>query len=224
MKKFLLAIVVFSLSSISGSKLHAQPAKVGAWYQYFGNQKISSRWNWHNEVQYRNFNKGGDLEQLLLRTGFGYNLTPGNNNVLLGYGFINAASYNSLSQKSFKEEHRIFQQYIYTHKLSKIYLQHRVRVEERFVEKDFSMRYRYLLGARIGLTDAVIAKNSLYLSLYNEIFIKHTGNFPERNRLYGALGFVPHKDIRIEAGYLRQMIKDNSRSQFQLALFNNLKW
>ena len=210
---------------VSKAEVYAQPAKVGTWYQYFGNQKkANSKWNWHNEVQYRNFNKGGDLEQLLLRTGVGYNLTPGNNNILLGYGFIKAASYNAANVKSYKNEHRIFQQYIYTHKLNRLYLQHRVRAEERFVEKDFSMRYRYLLGGRIGLTTRDIKKNTMYLSFYDEIFIKTSSSFPERNRLYGALGYVPHKDIRVEAGYLRQMLPNKSRSQFQLALFNNLRW
>ena len=69
--------------------LYAQKTDVGNWFIYFGNQKINNRWNWHNEVQYRNFNFIGDLQQLLLRTGIGYNLTENNNNILLGYGFIN---------------------------------------------------------------------------------------------------------------------------------------
>lgn len=34
-----------------------------------------------------------DLEQLLLRIGVGYNLTENNNNIFLGYGFINSQNY-----------------------------------------------------------------------------------------------------------------------------------
>ena len=64
---------------------NAQSTDIGNWFLYFGNQKINNRWNWHNEVQYRNYNFAGDLEQLLLRTGIGYNLTENNNNVLLGF-------------------------------------------------------------------------------------------------------------------------------------------
>ena len=52
---------------------NAQSSEVGNWFLYFGNQKINNRWNFHNEVQYRNYNFAGDLEQLLLRTGIGYN-------------------------------------------------------------------------------------------------------------------------------------------------------
>ncbi len=60
----------------------AQKTDLGNWFIYSGNQKINTKWNWHNEVQYRNFNFAGDLEQLLLRTGLGYNLSENNNNVL----------------------------------------------------------------------------------------------------------------------------------------------
>ena len=47
---------------------NAQKTDIGNWFLYLGNQKINNRWNWHNEVQYRNYNFAGDLEQLLLRT------------------------------------------------------------------------------------------------------------------------------------------------------------
>ena len=61
-----------------------QGSNLGNWLIYIGNKKLNSKWNIHNEVQYRNYNAIGDLEQLLLRTGVGYNLTEGNN-LLLGY-------------------------------------------------------------------------------------------------------------------------------------------
>jgi len=68
MKKLL--IIFLCLAPFLG---FGQSSDFGNWYIYLGNKKINSRWNWHNEVQYRNYNLGGDLEQLLLRTGIGYN-------------------------------------------------------------------------------------------------------------------------------------------------------
>lgn len=85
-----LAFTLVSLGSISA---WAQKSDLGAWYMYFGNNKISKKLNWHNEIQYRNFDAVGDLEQLLIRTGIGYDLTENNNNVLLGYGFILSQPY-----------------------------------------------------------------------------------------------------------------------------------
>ena len=79
--KFLkkLAVSVLCFGSVLS---FAQESDLGAWYMYFGNNKISKKLNFHNEIQYRNFDGIGDLEQLLIRTGIGYDLTENNNNVV----------------------------------------------------------------------------------------------------------------------------------------------
>ena len=79
---FVLLVLLFS------SATKAQKSNLGNWFIYLGNQPINKKFNWHNEIQYRNYNFIGDINQLLLRTGIGYNLTENNNNVLLGYAFI----------------------------------------------------------------------------------------------------------------------------------------
>lgn len=58
-------------SLIVCSVSYAQSSKTGNWFMYFGNNAISKKLNWWNEVQYRNYNFAGDLEQLMLRTGIG---------------------------------------------------------------------------------------------------------------------------------------------------------
>ena len=89
----------------------SQDSNLGNWLIYIGNKKLNSKWNIHNEVQYRNYNAIGDLEQLLLRTGVGYNITEGNN-LLLGYGYILSENYIGESDdKVSVNEHRIFQQF-----------------------------------------------------------------------------------------------------------------
>ena len=119
---------------------------------YFGNQKISKNWSWHNEVQYRNYNFIGDLNQLILRTGIGYNLTENNNNILLGYGFIQTQKYISNSdEKVGTNEHRVFQQFITRQNFGRIFMQHRYRIEERFLPNDFQLRFRYFLSTNVPI-------------------------------------------------------------------------
>ena len=90
----------------------SQDSKLGNWLIYIGSKKVDSTWNIHSEVQYRNYDAIGDLEQLLLRTGVGYNLTENNNNLLLGYGYILSENYiGDTDEKSSVNEHRIFQQF-----------------------------------------------------------------------------------------------------------------
>ena len=203
--------------------LYAQKTDVGNWFIYFGNQKINNRWNWHNEVQYRNYNFIGDLQQLLLRTGIGYNLTENNNNILLGYGFINSQRYLPNSdQKVGTDEHRIYQQFITRQNFGRVFVQHRYRLEERFLPDDFQMRFRYFLSLNVPINRKTMSPNTFYASAYNEFFLNGQGTYFDRNRLYGALGYVMGKNFRVEAGFMAQTLQNTNRNQFQIVLFNNL--
>lgn len=215
-------IKIFTLLLLN-NPINAQKSDVGNWFIYFGNQKINNKWNWHNEVQYRNFNFIGDVNQLLFRTGLGYNLTENNNNLLLGYSFINTQKYlPSSTIKIGTNEHRIFQQFITRKKLNRVYLQHRVRIEERFLPTDFQMRFRYLLSLNIPLNKSSMEKNSFYLSAYNEIFLNGQQSLFDRNRLYGAIGYIINNNLKTEAGFMAQTLQTSNRNQFQIAVFNNI--
>lgn len=220
MKKVLtkLAFTVLILGSITAL---AQKNDLGAWYMYFGNNKISKKLNWHNEIQYRNFDAIGDLEQLLLRTGIGYDLTENNNNVLLGYGFILSRPYVN-GEKKENIEHRIFQQFITKQKFGRFNLQHRYRLEERFLQDNFRMRFRYMIGLNIPITQKEMLPKSLYASVYNEIFLHFDSPVFDRNRVYGALGYVINKNMRMEAGYMNQIQENRNRGQIQIGFYNNI--
>lgn len=203
--------------------LHAQKTSTGNWFIYFGNQSFAKKWNWHNEVQYRNYNLAGDLQQLMLRTGVGYNLSEKNNNVLLGYGYIRSENYIPNSDlKVVNEESRVFQQFIHKHTLGRIFFQHRFRYEERFFARNFQMRGRYFLALNIPLNKKTMEKSALYLSFYNEVFLNMKDPVFDRNRAYGALGYVINKNLKFEAGFMAQTLRNSNRNQFQIVLFNNI--
>ena len=218
--KYILFIVTIFLSL---NFSYAQKTDTGNWWMYFGNQAINEKWNWHNEVQYRNYDFVGDLQQLLLRTGIGYNLTENNNNVLLGYAYITSKNYLPTSdKKATVNEHRIFQQFITKQNFGRTFIQHRFRVEERFIKDDFQVRFRYLLGLNIPLNKSKMEKNAFYFSTYNEIFINGDSPTFDRDRLYVALGYVINKNFRVEAGFMRQIQEHTGRNQFQIGIYNTI--
>ena len=210
---FLLVLPVF---------VNAQDSDLGNWLIYIGNKKLNSKWNIHNEVQYRNYNAIGDLEQLLLRTGVGYNLSD-NNNILLGYGYILSENYSGdTDDKVSVNEHRIFQQFTTKQKIGKVSLSHRYRFEQRFVEDDFKMRLRYFLGINIPLQYKEDGKNPLYLSMYNEIFLNTESAVFDRNRVFGGLGYKFSNTLRLELGYMNQFFEHSGRDQINVIAFVNL--
>nr|WP_179348611.1 DUF2490 domain-containing protein [Winogradskyella pacifica] len=199
---------------------YAQDSNFGNWLIYIGNKKLDSKWNIHNEVQYRSYNIIDDLEQLLIRTGVGYNLSENNNNILLGYGYILSQNYTDESEDKISiNEHRIFQQFTTKQTFGSVGLSHRYRFEQRFVEDDFKMRFRYFLGINVPLTKK--ESNSYYLSVYNEIFLNTESSVFDRNRVYGGLGYKVNKSLRIEAGYMNQFFETNNRDQFNIITYLN---
>lgn len=218
LQSFCFLLVLFLTANVN-----AQKTDTGNWFLYFGNQKINNRWNWHNEVQYRNFNFAGDLEQLLLRTGIGYNLSENNNNLLLGYAYIHSEPYVAgTDDKLETDEHRIFQQFISKQQFGRINIQHRYRVEERFLKDDFKLRLRYFLSLNVPVNKKTMDKNAIYASAYNEIFLNTEQNQFDRNRLYGGIGYCFNQNFKVEAGIMSQMLANNSRAQFQIMIFNSL--
>ncbi len=219
MKKILLSCLLMSFSIMG----YAQDSDLGNWLLYFGNKKINTKLNWHHEVQYRNFNAIGDLEQLLLRTGIGYNLTENNNNLLLGYGFIHSQNFVDFSDDKVNvNEHRIFQQFITRQSLGRVKLQHRYRFEQRWIEdSDFRLRFRYFLSLNIAINNVDIVDNTWYGSVYNEIFINDDQVIFDRNRLYFGIGYKLNKTAKFEIGYMNQFLNNDNRDQINLITFIN---
>jgi hypothetical protein len=213
---YLLSLLLFPLH------LLAQETNVGAWYQYFGNQSFKGRWNLHNEFQYRNYNLAGDLEQAFIRVGVGYNLSEKNNNVLLGYGFFYSEPYVAgTDEKTQTRENRIFQQFLTRQQFNRVFLQHRYRIEERFIGDDFKWRFRYGLFFQLPFNKPGLTKGAVYLSLSNELFLQPKSPVFDRDRIYGALGYAFSDYIRMEAGYMVQVYESSHRGQLQLGIYNN---
>ena len=202
-------LLVYSLGN-------AQESGPGNWLIYIGSKQLNSKWNLHHEIQYRNYNIIGDLEQLLIRTGLGYNIGS-RSNVLLGYGYINSENFTGNGDDQLTvEEHRIFQQFITKQNIGTVGLQHRYRFEQRFVESDFRTRFRYFLGMNIPFKNP-----EYYFSTYNEIFLNGESNVFDRNRIYGGLGYKVSKGVKLELGYMSQVFETSSRDQINIITFVN---
>lgn len=219
MNRIYTTIIICLISTIG----YSQSSDLGNWLIYFGNKQIDKQWNWHHEVQYRNYNIIGDLEQLLLRTGIGYNLTENNNNVLLGYGFINSQNYiPNTDDKQGVNENRIYQQFITRQSIGRVRLQHRYRFEQRWIEnQDFKLRFRYFIAINVPLNNSDMIDKTYYISAYNEIFLNNKNPVFDRNRLYAGIGFKLNNFARFEVGYMNQFLSNGNRDQINLITFLN---
>lgn len=218
----------FSLGIICN--IYSQNTKendLGAWYMYFYSTKFKdSQFGIQGDVQYRNYNLGGDLEQLLLRSGITYNLK--NTDVILTLGVANITSGVLGESNETSNETRIYQEVLMPQKLSeRFYFTHRFRYEQRFVEnQDFRTRFRYNLFLNVPLNKTQIEKDALYLALYNELFINGESNIGnnrnvgvfDRNRFYGGFGYVLSQNLRMQFGFMNQSTENDGKNQLQVSL------
>ena len=204
--------------------------KMGAWYMYFFNTTFNDGpWGVQGDVQYRNWNLGGDLEQLLLRGGLTYQGKDSNIKFTLGYGNITTGVYGD--SKDTSSESRIYQEALYPVKFGKrFYTNHRFRYEQRFVEgQDFRTRYRYNLFLNIPLNNDAITPKTYYIALYNELFIngqRDIGDnrsvaFFDRNRFYSGIGYVIKPGYKVQLGVMKQTTNTWAKRQLQFSFHHN---
>ena len=202
--------------------------QLGAWYMYFYNKSFgeNSRFGLQGDFQYRNWNLGGDLEQLLLRSGLTYR--PENANVLLTLGYASITTGTFGDGDATSHENRIYQEALLPHKItSRILLTHRFRYEQRWVEgQDPRTRYRYNLFVNVLLNQDEMGKGVLYAALYNELFINgqtdigdgRTVQYFDRNRTYLGLGYGLTDGLRTQLGWMRQTTTAWQKGQLQVSL------
>jgi hypothetical protein len=206
--------------------------QTGIWYMYFGMNKIAERWSLHTEAQFRYYETSGNFNQLLLRTGANYHITP-NAIVTGGYAFINTdpnfedfRAFGDILVEDIRiKEHRIFQQFILKNKVWEFLFEHRYRLEQRFItfgetgDSDFSKstqhRARYRIQATLPLTD------TFFLNFYDELFINLQDNLFGQNRLYGALGVHITDNSSLQVGWLRNQFSNAVFDRLQIGFFFN---
>ena len=226
-KHILKAFVLVALASPIQSNAQDTNDEIGAWYMYFYNTTFKeSPWGVQGDLQYRNWNLGGDLEQLLIRSGVTYQ--PKNTQVKFTFGYGNITTGVIGSSVETSGEHRIYQEALYPVKFgNRIYTNHRFRYEQRFVEnEDIRTRYRYNLFINVPINKKTLEKKAIYFSFYNEIFIngqRDIGNnnpveIFDRNRAYAALGYVIKNGLRVQLGIMNQTTDEQGKNQLQLSL------
>lgn len=232
MKKNLIISLLLIIGLAPKGRAQINEDKLGAWYMYFYNTTIKNGpWGVQGDIQYRNFNLMGDLEQLLLRSGITYKPQNANIKFTLGYGHITTGTYGN--DESTTLESRIYQEALYPVKFGeRIFTNHRFRYEQRFVEgQDFRTRYRYNLFLNIPINQKTMDKNTLCLALYNELFMngeRNIGNNKkvelfDRNRLYAALGFYIQKQLKVQLGVMTQTTNAVEKNQLQLSIHHNIQ-
>lgn len=226
-KKIYITLIITTLLFPKVCKSQINEGELGAWYMYFFNTILKeSSWGFQGDIQYLNWNVFGDLEQLLLRGGITYKPQKTNIKFTLGYGNVTTVAFGP--DNSTTKESRLYQEALYPVKFgNRFYTNHRFRYEQRFVEnQDLRTRYRYNLFLNIPLNKSSMESKTLYIALYNELFINGqrnvgSGNTVElfdRNRLYLGMGYIIKNGLKFQLGIMEQKTDNWVKKQLQVSI------
>lgn len=209
-------LFVFFASNLSlfaqGNKTAPDPG--GYWLAYTGDNKINSRIGIHSEVQLRNFFLPHTVSTFLVRTGLNFYIKPFAM-ATVGYGYF----YNDPSSDevigSRASENRIWQQLVLRQKTTFIFMEHRYRMEQRFIHNvtnktdqiDYRIRYRF--QTLYPLYSVSPHLRHLFVSMNNEIMInfkREPARVFDRNRFFAGLGYQVSPKMNFQLGYLNQFI------------------
>jgi hypothetical protein len=221
----IISVLLFYKTSYSQKSIHNQQH---AWITYQGNHKLTSKWGLHTEYQWRRSDYFQDWQQSLARIGLDYHFQP-NAFLSAGYGNIITFQYGSLPVNHSFNEHRIWEQFTQTSTVGRVAIQHRYRLEQRFLESYeklgsefvrsstlFRNRIRYRALAYIPINKPTMTDNTLFININDEVFLgfgQGIGtNILDQNRFQTAIGWKFDSKCMIQIGYLNQYVVKNAKA------------
>ena len=238
-------LLLTSLSSVvyaqsAGRAVVNQPVQ---WFAATANLKLNKTLTAIVEAQYR-YAGSFDPMQYQMRTALEVKLNSHFSIVPVGYVWTENFLYGKQPMTFKNNEHRIWEQVSYKHGFGRFKIDHRLRLEQRFIQvhsrtaegsvadegfANRQNRLRYRLMAKVPLgAGREIAPKTLFAAAYEEVFYSWgkavTFDEPDQNRLFAGLGYQVTKPFSFQAGFFYQMlIKANGAQQenntgFQVAL------
>lgn len=210
MKTFIAHLLLLFLFCSGAGSANAVPTDFQDWTLVTAHVSLdkAKRYQVYFEAQPRVGDNWQRMERLLIRPAVVYNVTA-NLGLYLGYAWT-PLFIDSQYHRDYRDENRIWQQLLYKHSFLDMQWQHRLRQEQRFIERadGVSNRFRYLLRGSHALSES----GTFGLTGYNEIFVTFNSidggpwSGYDRDRVFiGPYWTV--NNARYEVGYLGEHAK-----------------
>lgn len=189
-----------------------EPKSGGYWLSYMGDNKINKHIGLHTEAQLRNIFIDESVETKLFRFGLNYYFQP-NAIASAGYAFIaNFPNEDNLNASRIIEN-RIWQQVLIRHKSRVLFMEHRYRLEQRFLNNqtrgtyNVNHRIRYRFQAIFPLYTLTPKLRHFFFLANNELMInfkKNPAELFDRNRISTGIGYQVRPNLNFQFTYLNE--------------------
>lgn len=184
--------------------LNAQTDELGTWDIAAMNVNFKHNWSLFMEVQTRSQKLGNDFHYHEFKAGWQYSI-PKKASFLIGIGDYKTYDFpgNYKSPATIKET-RLWEQITLVNNIGRVKIDHRYRIEQRWINGNFAARFRYRMNPIVPINKKSIEPKTLYATAFDEVFFTNEAPYFLRNRLFGGLGYQFSKLFTLQAGYIRQ--------------------
>jgi hypothetical protein len=192
------------------------------WFSLANNVKVHKRLSLLVEGQFR-FARQFEPMQFQFRTAAEIHVNKNLSVMPLGYVYTWNPVYGKQPAKYVNNERRFYQQVFYKHRVGRVHLSHRGRVEERHIQVHslengevvnqgydlYLTRFRYRVMANIPFKGTEILPKTMFASFYDEAFVewgKVVVHHMDQNRLFAGVGYQVNKKFAMTGGFLYHML------------------
>ena len=184
--------------------LSAQTNSLGGWYVGSLNYHINQKFVLYSEVQMRGQHITNDFDDREIKIGGSYNL-PNKNAFFIGFGnYKTYSSPGNFKKPIVVNENRIWEQFTLTNTISRIKVEHRYRIEQRWLNGKYFNRFRYRLAATIPVNNSAVIDKTFFIGAFDEVFFTNKKPYFLRNRISAVAGYKFNKLLTIQTGFIRQ--------------------
>lgn len=202
MKRLISLFIFITLQSTLYSQNPSEDF-LGSWYSYSSSHRLSEQFSLAPHAELRFYEPFSNYNLVVVSLRGNYHINS--KSVLgLGYAYLDIDTAFEFDDRPHLHEHRIIEQYVYNHNFGKIKLQHRGRLEQRFLEfsnkNELQNRFRYKLSFRYNLN------KTFFLVIYEEPIVNFQDQVFHENRFYTGIGINILKHAQLQIGYLKHHI------------------
>lgn len=210
---YILLIILWFLTPLNAQKTSED--YFGTWYTLGVNHRFTEHFSIMPYGEFRLYEPTSNYNLTFISFAANYHFKS-NNTFSLGYAYLDIDSALGIDNQTNTFENRIYEQYSYTHQYSIFSVQHRFRLEQRFLQlvdkNEIQNRLRYRISVKYNIN------KTLFLAVKEEPFLNFQDQAFHENRFFIGLGFNILKNTTFEIDYLKHHIKKNNLNRIQVSL------
>ncbi|MGJ8550079.1 DUF2490 domain-containing protein [Winogradskyella wichelsiae] len=214
MKKILTIFLILLVSTTLKAQ-NTTEDYLGSWYTLGLSHQFTEHFSLMPYAELRFYEPSSNYNLTFLSLNANYHI-KNSQTLTLAVAYLDIDSYLGNDNTPNTIEHRIMEQYSKKHKFGSLNIQHRLRVEQRFLKytdrNELQHRFRYRLSLKYPLN------KTLFLGLTEEPFVNFQDQVFHENRFYIAIGFNLLKHTQLQMGYMKHHIRKNNLNRIQVGI------